>query len=200
MAPGPKKSFDVEEAVETARDLFWRSGYDGTGIRDLEEAIGVGRKSLYDTFGSKQELYLRAIGKYADTVIQRMCDGLTREGSSALANLERVLGKLQRHHGGSGSLGCLLGVAMGQAGSDDEELAEVLRGALARLERAFEACLKEAQAAGDVRDDVRPKDAAHHLLALSQGIALLGRVSQGSTRSSSPIRAALAALKIPSPS
>lgn len=198
MAPGPKKSFDVEDAVVTAADLFWRSGYDGTGISDLEEAIGVGRKSLYDTFGSKRELYLRALGKYADTVIQRMCDGLSREGTRAISNLERVLGKLQGHHGGSDSLGCLLGVAMGQAASDDDELAAVIRDALGRLERAFEVCLKDAQAAGDVRADVRAKDAARNLLALSQGMALLGRVSHGSTRSSSAIRAAIAALRTPS--
>lgn len=198
MAPGPKKSFDVEEALQTARDLFWRRGYDGTGIRDLEAAIGVGRKSLYDTFGSKRELYLSALGKYANTVIQRMCDGLAREGSSAIANLERVLGKLQGHHGEGGSFGCLLGVAMGQAEADDKELAAVILAALDRLERAFESCLKDAQAAGDVRTEVRPKDAARNLLALSQGMALLGRVSHGSTRSSnssSAIRAALAALR-----
>ena len=196
MSPGPKKSFDVEEALETARDLFWRRGYDGTGIRDLEAAIGVGRKSLYDTFGSKRELYLSALGKYAGTVIQRMCDGLTREGSTAISNLERVLGKLQGHHSDGGSFGCLLGVAMGQAADDDKELAAVILNALDPLERAFESCLTNAQAAGDVRPEVCPKDAARNLLALSQGMALLGRVSHGGAKSSSSaIRAALAALR-----
>ncbi|QDV05245.1 HTH-type transcriptional repressor ComR [Planctomycetes bacterium Poly30] len=195
MSPGPQKSFDVEEAVLTARDLFWERGYDGTGIRDLEVAIGIGRKSLYDTFGSKRELYLRSLRKYADTVIQSICDGLEREGVGALANLERVLGKLQKHHGSDGSLGCLLGVAIGQIGADDEELAAFLRGVLDGMEQAFERCLREAMGAGEVRSDLQPRDAARQLVALSQGMALLGRVSDGPARSRSIIRAALAALR-----
>ena len=198
MTPGPKKSFDSNVALEIARDLFWERGFDGTGIRDLEAAIGIGRKSLYDTFGSKRELYLRAIEQYADTVIQRLCDGLSREGASPLKNLERVLRKLQEHHGGGASLGCLLGVAMGQALADDAELSAAILAPLDRLERAFEACLREAQATGHVRPEVQPRDAARNLLVLSQGMALLGRVGSPAARSSSAIRAALAALRPPS--
>jgi AcrR family transcriptional regulator len=44
------------EALEQARDLFWRRGYDGTGVAELEAELGVGRKSLYDTFGNKRAL------------------------------------------------------------------------------------------------------------------------------------------------
>lgn len=195
MSPGPKKSFEPEDAVLAARDLFWERGYDGTGIRDLEAALGIGRKSLYDTFGSKRGLYLRALNKYGDTVIQRICDGLEREGSSAFKNLERVLSKMQEHHGRPGSLGCLLGVAMAQTRSEDDELAAVLRDVLERLGDAFEVCLRQAQEDGSVRVDIRPKDAAAHLVALSQGIALMGRVAAARTRTRSAIRAALLGLR-----
>lgn len=195
MNPGPKKSFDVEDAVVTARDLFWERGYDGTGISDLEAAMGIGRKSLYDTFGSKRALYLRALEKYADTVIQSICEGLGREGAGPLANLERVLGKLQKHHGGKGSLGCLLGVAMGQADLEDEELGRLVRGVLDRLERAFEVCLRDALEAGEVRSDLHPRDTARQLVAVSQGMALLGRVADGPARSRSIIRSTVAALR-----
>ena len=94
MRPGPPKRFDPDQALERARDLFWRRGYDGTGIRELEATLGIGRKSLYDTYGSKRELYLRALQLYADSVIGRICDGLERPGASAMANLERVLERL----------------------------------------------------------------------------------------------------------
>ena len=73
MSPGPAKNFDPDEALETARNVFWRNGYAGTAISELESALGVGRKSLYDTFGSKRELYLRSLEHYTDTVVQRIC-------------------------------------------------------------------------------------------------------------------------------
>jgi len=195
MGPGPAKRFDPDEAVLQARDLFWRRGYDGTGIRELEGELGIGRKSLYDTFGSKRELFLRALASYADTVIQRMCDGLERPGGSALANLERVLGKLQAHHGSRESLGCLLGVAMAQVERQDVELVELLRTYLLRLEEALERTIRRGQDEGSIRADVRPRDVARNLVALTQGMALMGRISESTARPRSVVRAALQALE-----
>src|SRR5688572_8958498 len=104
MSPGPAKSFDPQIALERARDLFWRRGYAATGITELEVALGIGRKSLYDTFGSKRELFLRALEHYADTVIKRICDGLEDPRAAPLVNLERVLEKLAKHHGSPGGI------------------------------------------------------------------------------------------------
>lgn len=195
MSPGPAKSFDPEVALTQARDLFWKRGYDGTGIRDLEAELGVNRKSLYDTFGSKRELFLRALEQYTDSVIQRICTGLTDERGTALENLERVLGKLQAHHSSPESRGCLLGVAMAQAGREDEQLAEFLRSYLTRVERAFETALKAAQADGSVRADLNPKDSARQLAVLTQGMALVGRVNDSRALQRSIVRASLDALR-----
>lgn len=195
MTPGPSKNFDPEKALETARNVFWRNGYEGTGIRDLEAELGIGRKSLYDTFGSKRELYLRSIEQYTDTVIARMCRGLEDPRHTPMANLERVLGKLQEHHGSKGSLGCLLGVAMAQTESKDEELASLVRTSLARLELAFERTIRGAQLEGEILEDVKPKDIARHFVALTQGMALLGRVTKTPTVQRSIVRAALQALR-----
>lgn len=195
MRPGPAKHFDPDEALARARDLFWRNGYDGTGIRELEEVLGIGRKSLYDTFGSKRELYLRAIGQYADTVIGRICGRLDASDGTPFQNLERALDRLARHHGSPDSLGCLLGVAMGQADGGDGELADAVRAPLRRLESAFERTLRRAQKAGEIRDDARPRDVARNLVALTQGMALMGRLHDGAARPRSAARAALDLLR-----
>lgn len=175
-APGPKKQFDPRQTLERARDLFWRRGFDGTGLSELEQELGVGRKSLYDTYGNKRALYLASLEQYCDSVIAAICAGLERPGASALENLERVLGKLARHHGSGESLGCLLGVGVAQVQREDVEVVAALRRGLARLEEAFEAALERALEAGELRATVRPKDAARQLVALVQGLALLGRI------------------------
>jgi len=195
MSPGPAKSFDPDLALAQARDLFWRRGYDGTAISDLEAELGIGRKSLYDTFGGKRALFLRALEQYTDTVIDKICAGLDDERSAPLKNLERVLGKLRDHHGSPDSVGCLLGVAMAQSGTHDAELSELLRSYLLRLERAFERALRAGQADGTVDPGANAKDAARHLVALTQGMALLGRVDDDPTRQRSVVRDALRALR-----
>ena len=195
MAPGPRKSFDPDQALLAARDTFWRLGYDGTGIADLEAELGIGRKSLYDTFGNKRELYLKALQRYADTVIQRICERLENPQASAISNLERTLERLAQHHGSGESQGCLLGVAMAQAQHEDEELAQLIRSYLKRLERALERALRQAQQDGDVRSGLSPRDSARSLVALTQGLALMGRVSEQPAIPRSVVRASLAALR-----
>ncbi len=53
MSRGPDKQFDPHEALGKAMQLFWAKGYAATGLAELQEQIGIGRKSLYDTFGNK---------------------------------------------------------------------------------------------------------------------------------------------------
>ena len=195
MSPGPEKQFDPELALESARDLFWSRGFDGTGVADLESALGVGRKSLYDTFGNKHALYLRALEHYGRTVITAICSGLERAEGTALANLERVLNKLAEHHGSGASLGCLLGVGLAQVNRDDRDVVAALRDGLARLEDAFELGLRRAREAGEVRADLRTRDAARQLTALVQGLALLGRIADSPAPLRAAVRAALDGLR-----
>ena len=195
MTPGPSKTFDLDQALLSARDTFWRLGFDGAGISDLEVELGIGRKSLYDTFGNKRELYLKALQCYADTVVQRLCKRLEDPSGSAIANLERTLERLAQHHGSGESLGCLLGVAMAQAQHEDEALAQLIRTYLKRLERALERTLRQAQLEGDVRSELSPRDTARNLVALTQGLALMGRVSEKPAMPRAVVRASLAALR-----
>ena len=60
------KEFDRIEVLDRATDLFWEKGYESTSMQDLVETMGIGRASLYDTFGSKQELFAEVLERYAD--------------------------------------------------------------------------------------------------------------------------------------
>ena len=61
------RSISKEDSLERALFLFWQRGYDRTSIADLSEAIGVGPSSIYNTFGSKEELFRQAIDRYQVT-------------------------------------------------------------------------------------------------------------------------------------
>lgn len=58
------KEFDPETALDRAMGRFWTDGYDGTSTQELMDAMRVGKRSLYDTFGNKRALYLRALAEY----------------------------------------------------------------------------------------------------------------------------------------
>jgi AcrR family transcriptional regulator len=61
---GRPRQFDVETAVETATDFFWRHGYEGTSLSDLTAAIGITPPSFYFAFRSKEELFRLVVERY----------------------------------------------------------------------------------------------------------------------------------------
>ncbi|ECE6962102.1 TetR/AcrR family transcriptional regulator, partial [Salmonella enterica subsp. enterica] len=57
MSMGRPREFDADEALQTALELFWRKGYEGTSITDLTDGMGITKPSLYGAFGNKEELF-----------------------------------------------------------------------------------------------------------------------------------------------
>ena len=55
-------------AIDRALDLFWERGYRSTTTRDLEVALDMRAPSIYNAFGSKQALLVRAIDRYQERV------------------------------------------------------------------------------------------------------------------------------------
>ena len=51
-----EKSFEIQDAVDKAMQVFWEKGYVDTSIADLLKATGLKRSSLYNAFGDKRNL------------------------------------------------------------------------------------------------------------------------------------------------
>ena len=64
------RQFDHDTVVDRAMMVFWRKGYGGTSIDDLEKATRLRRGSLYNAFGDKQGLFVAALKRYETTVGQ----------------------------------------------------------------------------------------------------------------------------------
>ncbi|MCY1127976.1 TetR/AcrR family transcriptional regulator [Frigidibacter sp. RF13] len=64
---GRPRAFDPEAGVAAATRLFWEKGYDAVGVAELAQTIGINPPSLYAAYGSKRELFARAVAHYAGT-------------------------------------------------------------------------------------------------------------------------------------
>ncbi|QWU17924.1 transcriptional regulator, TetR family [Paenibacillus sophorae] len=62
------KEFDIDTVLRKAMHLFWSQGYEKTSMKDLVETMGVHKRSMYDTFGDKHALFMKAMEHYNESV------------------------------------------------------------------------------------------------------------------------------------
>src|SRR5213079_644263 len=61
---GRPRSFDREQALDRAMDVFWRQGFEGASLSDLTKAMEINPPSLYAAFGDKEQLFIEAMERY----------------------------------------------------------------------------------------------------------------------------------------
>jgi AcrR family transcriptional regulator len=60
------REFDETAALEAAIACFWSRGYEATSVRDLAENMGLSAPSLYNAYGDKHALFVKALERYLD--------------------------------------------------------------------------------------------------------------------------------------
>jgi AcrR family transcriptional regulator len=64
--PGRPKTFCEKQALMAAMEVFAQKGFEGASTADLVAAMGISRPSMYDTYGNKEQLYIKAMGAFND--------------------------------------------------------------------------------------------------------------------------------------
>ncbi len=170
-----EKSFDEARAVEQAMQVFWEKGYESASIADLIERTGVNRGSLYNAFGGKRALFVKALLKYDQenrrTLLAELeaLDDPTRAISQFFEHVvaETVADPYQK--------GCFVINTAAECAQHDVETRKIVTQGLRETEGFFRRCIEVAQARGDVANDINAADVAKGLFALLVSIRVLGR-------------------------
>ena len=177
MTIGRPAEFDRRDALEKAMELFWRNGYEATGLSELTHEMGIGRQSLYNAFGDKQSLFVEAIKHYACQNSQQLIDALRAPGSG-VKNIRQVLEGAVSHLTNGDGCGCLLTNAVVELAPHDAEVAEVVRTAINRVEKAFRDALERAMSAGEIPAETDSRATARFLNNTLHGMVVLGKHRQ----------------------
>ena len=168
------RQFDETEVLDRAIQCFWSRGYESMSVRDLASGMGITGASLYNTFGDKRSLYLRALDHYLKNSVSDRIERLTqRPPRAALGEffeeiIERSLGDSQRK-------GCLLVNSALELAPHDEQFQQVVADALVRVELFFRHCIEAGQRDGTVALVQPADDLARLLLGTLLGIRVLAR-------------------------
>ncbi|MCP1502711.1 AcrR family transcriptional regulator [Curtobacterium herbarum] len=171
--PRPRK-FDEDAVVELAAGVFAAAGYGGTTMDELSRATGLGKQSIYNTFGGKRDLFLRALDRSSSTHVDRLTVELSSETSSPLERIGAHLDALAITFTSEGPLDSLFTKATVELADRDPDVAEAARRAYGRLEDEYAGCIVQAQEAGEVDVALDARALATYFVAVTRGMEVLG--------------------------
>ncbi|MEU0806081.1 TetR/AcrR family transcriptional regulator [Streptomyces sp. NPDC005970] len=189
------KEFDPDAALQSALELFWRRGYEATSMADLVEHLGIGRASIYATFGNKHELYLKALDRYAETRDPRLLDALSQPGP-ALPAVRALVRRFAAEAASpeERSRGCFITNSAAELAPHDPVVARRVEISWEHVETPLYAALVRARAQGELPGDRDPRTLARMLFVLMQGLRVVGKASQDPARVRDAAEQALALL------
>lgn len=169
-----------DDIIAAGLRVMFRSGYNGSSVRDIVGEAGVPQGSFTNHFRSKEGFAEAVLTHYFGYVQELVREALEDTSLTPRMRLRRYLDiittKLEAERW---SRGCLIGDLSLEASGQSELLRTRLAHIYETWRAPFAACIAQAQATGEISARFDPNDLAEFLLASWQGAILRMKVERG---------------------
>lgn len=179
---GRPPSFDRDEALAAAMNVFWAKGYEGATLEDLLEAMGgITAPSLYNAFGSKEELFKEAVNLYLSTIASKAVEAL-ENAPSARAGVESMLRTaIETFCRPGGPRGCMVASSAAKCARGNEGVEAYVRSVRLKAPDAIKRRLKRALEEGELPASIDVSRVTAFFATVAQGLG--ARAGDGVSRS-----------------
>jgi AcrR family transcriptional regulator len=167
------RAFDDASVAAAALAVFWERGYVATSLAMLQDATGLSKSSLYESYGSKRGLFDRAMSDYLDRIISPLFAPLEARGAGRtdvlayFASFERLF----RTRGPVARRGCFMLNTATELNELDGAAEQRVRDYRLRMQHAFVNALGGAALAPVEADALADRLTATHI-----GLMITSRV------------------------
>lgn len=137
------RTFDTEDALAAIMGTFWRYGFEGTSLQDIEAATGLNKQSLYRVYPDKRAMYLAALRHYDQTEIARAGRILSGPGSARDRFLNLFRDVLEEADTAGPRRGCFLCNASIDEAQLDTDARDFVSDAMRRVDKTFQDTLAD---------------------------------------------------------
>ncbi len=175
------REFIESEVLEKAMQVFWTQGYESTSLNDLTAAMGLSKSSLYDTFGSKHDLFLATIDYYRDNITGQVRSAADLD-APARHIIKAILGRaVDRILAPDGRRGCYLNNTAVEVGGHDPEAAARCQSGLVVMEETMLRLVKRGQGEGDISSRKSARALARFMTSTINGLLVVGKANPDRT-------------------
>jgi len=174
--PGRPQEFDRDTALDGAVMAFWEKGYSATSLDDLTEAMGINRPSLYATFGSKHDLFMEVIDRYAVTLGCQPVKALHSEPDIKKAVAAFLKASIRCVTSKDGPKGCLISTVAMEDAENDEKVRNKLSAIFAETDAVIADHFLLAQDQGQLSPASDPRALARMTISMTHSFAARARV------------------------
>ena len=172
---GRPRIFDEEEILNRAIDVFWAKGYDATTTEDLLQCMNLNKGSLYHTFGSKRDLFIRALDHFSSHS-WRALDLQIRSAETPIAGIRKFFSELATTGAQVHLKGCFMGNTIAELASTDPELKEKAAASLRAMEDLFYKYLEAARKSKELKTKEDTRILARYLVTVWNGLNITRRM------------------------
>jgi AcrR family transcriptional regulator len=168
------RQFDEQEVIAIALDVFWRKGLHDATMQDLATATGVQRGSLYNAYGDKEAIFLRAFDQYAKQFLETVENALAQGDAAARLQdfFDLIIANMTS---GSPPRGCLTTRTALDAAISSTAVRHRVQSLLSRLERLIGKAIGSAPKSSAI-DANR---LARVVVTFTRGLAVMERAGYG---------------------
>jgi len=166
--------FDPETALDDMLKVFWQQGFKATTTRELAESAGLSEGSLFNTFGSKRDLYTTCLQRYTESA--HKLRSLLEKEDFVLEGIRDYWMFICKYAANPNSKGCMITNASIEHANDEDFIAQIKK-LHQKSERTLKKALDRAVANGELSDHIDTTAIAQFLFHSTQGIRVMGRLS-----------------------
>jgi TetR/AcrR family transcriptional regulator, transcriptional repressor for nem operon len=170
--------FDKEEVLDKALNLFWKKGYNGTSIRDIEKATGLGRSSLYNTFGGKEALFFVTLKRYLSKQRRDISIALIDAKSPIKAIRAMMRNSFTEKTKDMQKMGCFMLNSTTELANCNSTFNRFALEYNKSVKQMFVNLIEQAKQAGEISSSKDSKDLANYLFSSIQGFKIYGMLAK----------------------
>ncbi len=186
MNAGRPREFKTEQVIEAAMQQFWRAGYEATSLQDLLEVMHLSKSSLYQTFGSKHELFLRSIDFYQQSLVDEIYKSLSNSRTSK-AFLKQLLENVIAEAASNKKKGCLLVNTVNELSHRDKTVSKAVLIAFRNVANVIRLAIEQGKKEGTIKTAVSTETLVDYIIINISGLRTMAKSGTDKSRLASVV-------------